>query len=186
MQSMTKALNNMNNLHRIQTCSLVQQFVLTNLTEAAFISLNHWSASPQPTRFSYPHSAVAQALLWQNSGRFPKREAGSEQNEGQKKTDSQTGFSLACGKGKSLIPHQLLWSRWPMGAVSPKLLGFHLWMWNPVRLKEGHHAQPHLSCLNLHFPSPMGEWGCAQAPLWDASGIPSLTEREIGGGRGLL
>lgn len=163
-----------------------QQFVPTNPTEAVLISLNHWCASPQRTRFSYPHSAVAQALLWQNSGRFPKKEAGSEQNEDQIKTDSQAGFSLACGKGKSLIRHQLLWPRWPVGAVSPKPLGFHLWMWNPARLKEGHHAQSHLSCLNLHFPSATGESGCAQAPLWDVSGIPPPMEGEMGGGRDLL
>lgn len=75
---------------------------------------------------------------------------------------------------------------WPVGAVSAKPLGYHLWMGNPAMLKEGHHTQPHLSCLNLHFPFSVGESGCAQASLWNAHGVPPPSEEEMGRGRHLF
>lgn len=70
--------------------------------------------------------------------------------------------------------------------ASSKPLGFHLWMHNPATPKEGLRAQPYLSRLNLHFPSLGGEPGHAWAALWEALGVPSPTEGEMGGGRDLL
>lgn len=73
---------------------------------------------------------------------------------------------LGLWAGESLFPHQLLW---PVKAVTPEPLDFHLWMWNP--------AQPHLNCLNLLFPPLEGESGCEKAPCKD--GVEShIPQRE--------
>jgi len=116
---MTKAPNNTNNLHRIQTSSLVQRFLSHRGSFDQFKLLTFLTTARQTLtsslRVSLGSSLAKLVQIF--------KEAGSELNKDQitTETDSRAGFSLACGKGESLIPYLLLRPRWSGGLCHQSL-----------------------------------------------------------------
>lgn len=162
---MTKAPNNINNLHRIQTFISVQQFVSNS---GSFAQLKWLMCLIRAHQTLTSSSALAWDLLWQNSGRFPKKMGLSKvSTKLPLRPTAGQSFLRLVGRGKPYLFHTLAAVTWvARGGCITKASWLSTWD------EDSCNAERRTSCPASPEPPEssfsMEESGCAQAPLWDA------------------
>lgn len=155
---------NINNLRRIPTFSLVQEFAFHS---GSFDQLKSLTWLPPAWQILTSLLRFVLGSSWAKLDRFPKK-LGLRKMRAKLPSRHRQSFPWLARKGKVYFPTScsVLWRLW------------HESLWTFIFGCETlHPAQPHLSWLNLLFLPLVGESGCAQASCWDVLGS-HLPQRE--------